>query len=137
VRATYTRQSAQNPTAAEPVLRNGTVVTRGKLSYRITDSSKRTVWVCDVSKNAKKVTIPATISYDGKRFAVNGIARGAFKGSHVKTITVKTKKLSKKSVRGCFKGAAKLKVVKVPKQKKSQYRAFFKKSRSGRSVKIR
>ena len=143
VGATYTKANGNNVNPKESGSASGkageqvgATVVRAGMTYRITSNAKPAVQLQRVSKRKSKATIPAVIAIDGKSYAVTGIAKGAFRGTKVKTIIVKTKKLAKKSVRGCFKGASKLKVVKVPKSKKRAYRVIFKKSNSGRAVKV-
>lgn len=106
-------------------------------TYKVTNVEKRTVSLCKVAKGKTKVTIPASVMIGSDHYAITGIARGAFKGTQTKTITIKTKKLTGKTVRGCFKGAKNLKVVKVPKSKTRSYAKAFKKSNSGCKVTIR
>ena len=73
-----------------------------------------------------------------------GISKGAFKGAKAKSVTVKTALLTKKQVKGCFKGAKKLKVVKVKvgakkvnKKYAKKYKKIFKKSNSGKKVRVK
>ena len=79
----------------------------------------------------------------GKKFDVTGIQAGAFRGTKVKTLTVRTKKLTKKSVKGSLKGS-KVKTVKVRVGKKSdnrkyikKYRKIFTKKNAGRKVSVK
>lgn len=114
-----------------------------------------------VANAAKKITVPATIKLsDGYTYTVVGIAANAFKGFKAKRVvvgsnvtsiakkafngakklvkvTIKSKKLTKKSVKGCFKGAKKLKTVKVPKAKKKAYKKIFTKKNCGKKVSIK
>ena len=76
--------------------------------------------------NQKSVTIPAAVAITGKNFNVTGINSGAFSGTKVKTLTVRTKLLTKKSVRDSLKGS-KVKTVKVKVGKKKENKKFVKK----------
>ena len=97
-----------------------------------------------VSSKATKATVPASVTIDGKTYKVVGIAKGAFKNTKVKTVTIKSGKLTKKSVSGAFKNS-KVKTVKVKvssststnKKFKSTYKKYFKKANSGKSVTIK
>ena len=95
------------------------------------------------AKNVKTVTVPATVKIGGKTFKVTKIAAGAFKGSKATKLVVKTKKLTKKSVKGCLKGS-KIKTVKVSLGKKSvnkkyvkKYKKIFTKKNAGRKVSVK
>ncbi|MDE6762022.1 MAG: leucine-rich repeat protein [Lachnospiraceae bacterium] len=99
-------------------------------SVRIPDTIKignRTYKVTAIAANAfknnrvlRKITIPASVKSIGKK---------AFYGCRsLKTITVKTTKLTSKNVgKAAFKGIAKKAVIKVPKSKLKSYRKFLKK----------
>ena len=74
---------------------------------------------------------------------VKKIAKGAFKGTNIKTIVVKTKKLKKKSVKGSLKGS-KVKTVKVQIGKKKvnkkyakKYKKIFTKKNAGKKAKVK
>ena len=101
-------------------------------------------------KKAKKITVPATIKIAGSTYKVVGVSSGAFskckkltkvtlgknvrtlkskafKGTKkLKTLIVKTKLLTKKSVKGCLKGS-KVKTVKVKVGTKKLNKKFVKK----------
>lgn len=99
-------------------------------NVRIPDTIKignRTYKVTAIAANAfknnrvlRKITIPASVKSIGKK---------AFYGCRsLKTITVKTTKLTSKNVgKAAFKGIAKKAVIKVPKSKLKSYRKFLKK----------
>jgi hypothetical protein len=93
--------------------------------------------------NVKSFTIPAEVVIDGKTFSVTGINAQAFAGTKVKTLTVRTKALTKASVRGSLKGS-KVKTVKVKVGKKKEnkkfvkkYKKFFTKKNAGRKAKVK
>lgn len=95
------------------------------------------------AKNAKGVTIPATVKYGNTVYNVTGIQQGAFKGSKAKTVTVKTRFLTKKNVKNCFQGS-KVKTVKVKVGNKAlnksfakKYKKVFKKGNCGKKVKVK
>ena len=109
----------------------------GGSTYRVANSVAGTVIYQKAPKKAKSAIVPATVRINGRVFAVTGIAKGAFKGTKVKKVTVKTARLTKASVKGCFKSAKKLKTVKVPKAKKKAYKKIFAKKNSGKKVKVK
>lgn len=93
--------------------------------------------------NGKSYIVPATVKIEGKTFQVAGIQKNAFKGTKVKTVTVKSKKLTKKSVRGSLKGS-KIKTIKVKVGKKKvnkqyvkKYKKIFTKKNAGRKVVVK
>jgi hypothetical protein len=93
--------------------------------------------------NKKSYTVPATVTLNGKIFNVTGIQAGAFKGTKCNTLTVKSKGLTKASVKGSLKGS-KVKTVKVKVGKKKEnrkyvkkYRKIFKKKNSGKKVTVK
>lgn len=91
----------------------------------------------------KSFTIPAKVKIKGKTFYVTGIKAKAFKGLKTKTVTIKTKKLTKSSVKNSFKGS-KVRTVKVKVGKKKEnreyvkkYRKIFTKKNAGRKVTVK
>ena len=136
------------------VIKQGTSVTAGsgatKAVYLVKNTAKRTVVYkkAKLAKGAKKATVPTTVKLaNGKSYKVVSIAKNAFKGTKVTQVTVgknvaqmatgafngakkltklvvKTAKLKKKTIKGCFKGS-KVKTVKAPKAKKSAYKKIF------------
>ena len=95
------------------------------------------------AKNAKSITVPATLNIDGKKFKVTQIKAKALKGSKATKLTVKTKYLTKKSVKGSLKGS-KIRTVKVSVGKKSvnkkyvkKYKKIFTKRNAGRKVSVK
>lgn len=95
------------------------------------------------AKNAKTVTIPAVVSYDGKKYPVKGIKKKSFKSSKAKTVTIKTKNLTKTSVTGSLIGS-KVKTIKVKVGSKSlnkktikKYKKYFTKANAGKKVKVK
>ena len=102
-----------------------------------------------ITVNVKKVTASAVASAVKKAGTdaasvktitlgskVKKIAKGAFKKmKKATTLVIKTKKLTKKSVKGSLKGS-KVKTVKVPKKKLKAYKKIFTKKNCGSKVKI-
>ena len=95
------------------------------------------------AKSAKSITVPATLNIDGKKFKVTQIKAKALKGSKATKLTVKTKYLTKKSVKGSLKGS-KIRTVKVSVGKKSvnkkyvkKYKKIFTKRNAGRKVSVK
>ena len=74
----------------------------------------------------KSMTIPAKVESIGKY---------AFYKSGVKTLTVKSTKLTKAGVKDCLKGSNVIK-VKVPKSKLKAYKKLFTKNVCGKTVKV-
>ena len=134
-------------------------------SYRVTDADSRTLSYIAYKGTGKSVTLPASLSIGGKSFKVTSVEASAFAGTKAKTVTigkyvktlskgaftdskvtkviVKTKKLTAASTKGCFKDS-KVKTVKVSftkssaiKKYKKKYKTIFRKSNSGKSVKVK
>ena len=134
----------QKPTETTPIatqtsaaIEKGIEVTvEKKGTFEVTsDATSKTntvTYTAVANTKAKSVTIPDTVTVDGKKYEVTEVsaealknssattvtigknvttlAPEAFKGSNVKTITIKSKKLTKQSVKNAFKG---LKVKKL------------------------
>ncbi len=117
----------------------------GTVTYMGLEKSKKT-------RKIKEVKIPDTIKIGNRTYKVTAIGANAFKNNRVlrkitipasvksigtkafygcwslKTITVKTTKLTSKNVgKAAFKGIAKKAVIKVPKSKLKSYRKLLKK----------
>lgn len=113
-------------------------------TVRIVSAKKKTVKLVKANKSTKTVTLPESVTICGSRYKVTGIAANAFKGSKAKTLVVKTRKLTKRSVRSALKGSKLTKVsVKVSGSKKVKarylrlYRKIFTKKNAGRTVSVR
>lgn len=114
------------------------------MSYKVLNNSKNTVALYKADKNKTAVVIPASVVLNGKRYSVAGISKNAFKTTKVKTVTVKTKKLTKKSVAKCFSGTKKVKTVKVSVGSKkanktyvARYKKIFTKKNCGLKVVVK
>ena len=145
-------------TAPEPAA--PATATVGALKYKL-DGSAATV-TGPKSKNAKKLTIPATIKVEGETYKVTAIKASAFKGlkklttlviganvktigknaflkcAKLKSITIKTAKLTTKTVgANAFKGVYKKATVKVPAKKLKAYKTLLVKKGLPRTAKVR
>ena len=139
---------------------------RGKGSAKAvyTKGGKGTVRyeMSEAKLSTKSIKIPATVKIGKKTYKVTTISEGAFTGydkltnvvigknvkkinrcafdgcKKLKTITVNTKKLTKKTTKECLKGSS-VKTVKVPKNKVKAYKKLFAKGNSGSkySVKVK
>ncbi|MEE1229212.1 MAG: FMN-binding protein [Lachnospiraceae bacterium] len=154
-----------NPTVSNTAsVRDRQLIPIGKEIYRIISSKSHTVELVK-AKNQKRVTIPANVQYQGMSYQVTGIGKkafagrkirkvvigkkiiqiraGAFQKSKVKSLVIKTKKLKKKSVKGCLK-RSKVKTIrikvgskKVNKRYVKRYRKIFTKKNTGKNVSVR
>ena len=133
------QQAYANP-PAEPGIDVGQTVTvkSGKATFKVTATSKTAVTIKTIKASGKKVTIPATLTINGKKYDVTGIGPKALKKGAKKcqTLVVKTKKLTKKSVKKSLTGS-KVKTVKAPKAKKKAYKKIFTKKNCGKKVKVK
>ena len=127
-------------------------VTAGSLRYKLDHDKKTATVIGPAKKTVKKVIVPRTVKAYGNTYKVTAIGAGAFKGlkkltqatigENVKTIgkeaflgckklakiTIKTKKLAKKTIgRNCFKGISKKVVFKCPKKMLEKYESWLKK----------
>ncbi len=140
----------------------GTKVKAGGQEYKVINA---TTVAFTKAKNKKSVTVPATITANGRTFAVTQINAKAFKGKKIRTITIgknvakikanafkgspatklilKTKLLKKKTVKNALKGSkiktAQVKVGKSSTNKKIKkaYKKFFTKKVLGRKVTLK
>lgn len=128
----------------------GTRYTISGSTYKVTKAEAE-VMVYKTSKVARSVIIPATIKAKGITYKVTAIGTKAFNGNKklkkvtiganiakisnnaffkcpaLKTVTVKTMKLTKKTAgKKAFKGVNKKMVIKVPKKMKKAYVKIFK-----------
>ncbi len=120
------------------------------------------VGISDQKINKSSLSIGPSLKIDGKTHKVTVIKKNAFKGAKAKTISlpktvtkiekqafngekckktltvkIRSTKLKKSSVKGCFKGAkAKKIVVKVPKKKLKAYKKIFTKKNTGAKGKV-
>lgn len=128
-----------------------------------TGSKNPTVQYTAAKKGTKgTVTIPAEVTIDGVTYKVTSIADNAFKNNkkitkvvignnivsigktvfsgckNLKTITIKAKNLTSKSIKkGAFGGISKETVVKVPKSKYKAYKKLFRAKGLRKDVKLK
>ena len=132
----------------------------GQLKYKLSGSNA--VVTGPKSMNAKKLTIPKTVSANGKIYKVTEIKASAFKGmkkltavtigenvktigksafqncTKLKTITIKTKKLTSSSVKSnAFKGIYKKATFKCPKGKAAAYKKILLKKGAPKTCKFK
>ena len=152
-------------TPAVKTPKKGDIVTDDKKtgSYIITSSEKKEVaYVAPANKNAKTITIPATIKVKGVTYKVTKIADNSFKNNNkitkitigenivsigknafygckkLKTITIRSKKLTSKTVsKNAFKGLTKITTIKVPRKKLTAYKKLLKKKGLSSKVKVK
>lgn len=119
----------------EPSIKTGDRFVYRDAVYTVTNSNTNTVSYTRYQGSAKKVVIPARVSYQGRIYTVTAIGKHALRGcSGVKKICIRTKQLvfvGKKA----FQGVRKKTVVIVPKGKKKAYKKLFK--RGGLKAKIK
>lgn len=129
--------------AASTSLKGKTVKSGGSTYVITSDKSGNRTAALKKAKNAKTVTVPATIKAGGKKFNVTKLNAGAFKGKKIRTIVIKTKKLKKATVKKSLKGSkAKTIKVKVGKKKANKqylkkYKKIFTKKNAGKKVKLK
>ena len=80
-----TVSATPSPTPAAPA--KGTVVEVGKVNYKIGDGNT-VAFAGPTDKKAKKAKIPDKVVIDGKQYRVTSIAKNAFKGSKIKSVTI-------------------------------------------------
>jgi hypothetical protein len=149
--------NAQKAEGAETEVLAGTVT--------VTSTENKTVAFTAASSSKRSITIPASVEIAGEIFTVTEISSGAFKDTAATTVTisknikkvsgkafsgskatkliVKSKKLTKKSVKNSLKGS-KVKTVKVKvgtwKQNKAyvkKYKKILTKTNAGRKVTVK
>ena len=142
----------------------GQSVTQPAGTFTITSASTGTA-AFTVSANKKSVTVPDEISFGGRQFAVTEVSAGAFTGSKIRTVTIgenikkirknafkkskvtklviKSKKLTKASVKGSLKGSKVKRVQvkagskKVNKKYVKKYKSLFTKKNAGKKVSVK
>lgn len=158
--------TVSNSSASLPAVNSVLTDTKTKNTYIVTAKGSTVAYKGTKNKKAKKINIPSTVTINGTTYKVTSIASGAFKnnkkltkvtvGSNVqsigkkafygckklKTIVIKSKKLTAKSVGAkafTKAGSSNYKkcTVKVPKNKKSAYTKVLKKKGLNAQVKIK
>ncbi|MBQ4057782.1 MAG: leucine-rich repeat protein [Lachnospiraceae bacterium] len=132
-------------------LKKGSIVNKGNLKYKITDTKKKTVSVIGYCTEQEQIVIPSVIKIGKKSYTVNAIGNKAFYQctklkkveisstikkigkqafygcNKLKFITIKSKELVAKNVgKQAFKGTHSKLKVKVPKSKKKEYKKVLK-----------
>lgn len=141
----------QGNTMPEPEDPMGTTFTAGNLQYRITATGKTNTVCCQkaVKKVGKSITIPTTVSYQGKAYQVTEIAKKVFaKSSKLQKVTFgkEITKIDEKAFDSCknlkklvFKGTKVKKIgkhafrnvnkklkIQAPKKVKKKYKKMIK-----------
>jgi len=150
----------QKPVATLPKV--GSIHKTKTLVFKITasDNAKKTVAVQKpVSKKAKKITIPATVTIEGYAYQVTEIAPKAFrKNSKLAQVVIgkNIQKIGKQAFDGCrklkkvtvkaaalksigkyaFRSISKKAKIIVPKKKYKKYLKALKKAKTGKTVKV-
>ena len=143
---------------------NGALVALSAGTFKVISVANRTV-AYTKAPNKNSVTVPATVTINGKKYSVTEINTNAFKGKKIRTVTigknvkkikknafrgsaatkliVKTKKLKKATVKGSLKGS-KVKTIQVKVGKKADnkkyvkaYKKIFTKSNAGKKVTVK
>jgi hypothetical protein len=129
-----------NKPASSTTVKVGSTAVIGGQKYKVVSKSAVSL---TKAKKGKKVIVPATVKIKGKTFKVSGIGKGALKGNKTKILVVRTKTLTKKSVKGSLKGS-KIKTVsvkvgskKVNKKFVKKYKKIFTKKVVGLKVKVK
>ncbi len=127
---------------AAPAVVNGQIAEVGGNTYQVVSAGAKTAAFTKAA-NKKSATVPATVKVNGETLKVTKIAPKAFNGTKVKTLTVKSKNLTKKSVKGSLKGS-KVKTVKIKVGKKKdnkkyvkKYKKIFTKKNAGKKVTVK
>lgn len=130
--------------------------------YTVSSTENEQTVICSSfdNKKASKVVIPATVNIEGTVYKVTAIADNAYKGcSKLKKITIgkNVVKIGKNAFAGCSKlkniiikskalkkvgkkallGVNSRALIKVPKNKYSEYKKMFEKSGISRNIKIK
>ncbi|MBQ6500428.1 MAG: hypothetical protein IJI87_03440 [Mogibacterium sp.] len=128
--------------APAPAVADGQTAAVGGNNYTVVSAGAKTAAFTKAA-NKSSATVPATVSVNGVTLKVTKIAPNAFKGTKVKTLTVKSKALTKASVKNSLKGS-KVKTVKVKvgskKEKKKyvkKYKKIFTKKNAGKKVTVK
>lgn len=159
-----TQPSQQTPSASTaspaPAIGATLVASDKKTVYKVTGSN--TVEYKKAGSNKAKVTIPSTVTYQGRKYQVTSIGTKAFKNNKklkkvvipstvrkigkqafinckkLKSITIKTNKLNAKAIGSkAFKGINAKATIKVPKKKLKLYKKILRAKGVSASVRIK
>lgn len=116
----------------------GKTVKVGKATYKFLSDSE--VALYKVSSTSDYVTVPETVVIDGEKYKVSSISAGAFKScKKLKTLVIENSSLSKSGVKGALTGSTvkTVKLVGSAQSKLSEYKKYFAKSNSGKTVTVK
>lgn len=106
-----------------------------KAIYRaLSNNPFKVAYVASKSTAAKVATIPTSVKLNGQSYQVTKVAAKAFKGTKVKTVTVKSKTIT--SFKNAFKGSG-VNTVIAPKAKKAAYKKLLTKVACGKAVTVK
>ena len=155
----------QDKKAAPAGAKVGDVVNYNGNAYTVTSTADKTVAFTRAGTNKKSITVPAAITINGVTYNVTSVSANAFTAKMIRTVTigknvrvieknafkgakatkmiVKSKYLTKASVKGSLKGS-KIKTVQVKVGKKKvnkkyvkKYKKIFTKKNAGKKVKVK
>lgn len=158
-------QQVQNTPVQNAVTVGTTLTDSGKkATYTVTSVTSKggTVTYVKPISSVSKLTIPSTVTVEGKTYQVTAISANAFKGQkklktltipasvtkignyafknckNLKNLIIKSNKLTKKSLgKRAFKGLTKKTAVQVPKKKLKAYKKLLKQCGLSTSVKVK
>ena len=161
--ATATPSKTTTPAKSAVSVKKGTVFVAGKYKYKVTKLSGKTgeaTFTGTSSKKLSKVSIPATVPYEGYSFKVTAVGPKAlsgykkltavtigknvkilgksvfYKSSKLKKITIKSSSIKKVGV-NAFKGIHQKAVIKVPGKKLKAYKKLLKGKGQKKTVRIK
>ena len=105
------------------VRKKGDIVTIGKVKYKVTSSS--TVSYVSATSKSKKLTIPSSVTIDGKKYSITAIASKAFKAKkNITSVTIPKTVITIDAQ--AFYGCKSLKKITIPASvKKIGKKAFY------------
>ena len=160
------KEDSSEQSSKADVIKAGTIIedTAGKASYKVTKAgaAPEVEYKCSLKKNAVSVVVPETVKIGGVTYKVTSIAAKAFYKNkklkkitipasvvkigkqaffgckNLKTITIKTKKLTSKSIGAkAFKGTHKKARVKTPAGKSKAYKKILRKKGLSKKAKVK
>ena len=140
---TAKNDAAKNNDATVATAKVGDTFSDKNLTYKITKAAStdgKVAGEVEVSalknKKAKKITINATVKFNGVTYKVTSIGKKAFaKAKKLKKIIIKSTTI-KKVGKNALKKTSKKLVIKVPKKQKKAYKKLFKKA-GNKKVKVK
>ena len=149
-------------------LKKGSIKKISGQKYKVTKlagSGKKGTVSLKTAANKKAVTVPASVKISGRIYLVTAIEADAFRGAKIRsveigknvtriakyafrkskavTVTLKTKKLTKASVKNCLKNSVVRKILVKPGTKKvnaawvKKYKKYFTKANAGRKITVK